>query len=86
MAAFTAVSHCYERPIYPDWPFSIFTMVHGRSTDECTEILAAIARTTGITQYRALYSTREWKKTRVRYFTPEIPDWERANLPDTAAV
>jgi siroheme decarboxylase len=86
MAAFTAVSHCYERPTYPDWPFSIFTMVHGRSTDECTEILAAIARTTGIAQYRALYSTREWKKTRVRYFTPEIADWERANMPDTAAV
>jgi len=86
MAAFTAVSHCYERPTYPDWPFSIFTMVHGRSTDDCTEILAAIARTTGIAQYRALYSTREWKKTRVRYFTPEIADWERANMPDAAAV
>src|SRR5439155_18456482 len=40
MASFAAVSHCYHRPTYPDWPFSIFTMVHGRSAEQCEEILA----------------------------------------------
>jgi DNA-binding Lrp family transcriptional regulator len=86
MAAFTSVSHCYQRPTYPDWPFSIFTMVHARTPDECGEILAAISRTTGIDEYRALYSTREWKKTRVRYFTPDIQEWERQYMPATATA
>jgi DNA-binding Lrp family transcriptional regulator len=80
MAAFSNVSHCYERPTYPDWQYSIFTMVHSRTPEECAEILAAIRDATGITEYRALYSTREWKKTRVRYFTPDIAAWERRYL------
>src|SRR5438067_859485 len=29
MGSFAAVSHCYQRPIYPDWPYNVFTMVHG---------------------------------------------------------
>jgi DNA-binding Lrp family transcriptional regulator len=76
MASFAAVSHCYQRPTYPDWPYTIFTMVHGNSDEQCEEILAAISQATGITDYRSLYSTREYKKTRVRYFTPEMAEWE----------
>ena len=49
MAAFSAVSHCYKRPTYPDWPYSIFTMVHARSKEACEEAIAAIAEDTGIT-------------------------------------
>ena len=30
-ASFSSVSHCYQRPTYEDWPYSIFTMVHGQS-------------------------------------------------------
>ena len=37
MAAFKAVSHCYKRPTYPDWPYNIFTMVHARSMEACEE-------------------------------------------------
>jgi DNA-binding Lrp family transcriptional regulator len=84
MASFAAVSHCYQRPTYPDWPYSIFTMVHGRSDEQCEEILAAISNATGIINYRSLYSTREYKKTRVRYFTPEMEEWEAKYL--SAAV
>lgn len=82
MAGFREVSHCYRRPSYPDWPYNIFTMVHGRSRDECERILAAIAERTGISQRNALYSTREFKKVRVRYFTPDEAEWEqRASSP-----
>src|SRR5690606_9603215 len=49
MAAFKAVSHCYKRPTYPDWPYSLFTMVHARSKAACEEAIAAIAEETGIT-------------------------------------
>ena len=43
MAAFRGISHCYQRPTYKDWPYSIFTMAHGRSKDECDAILDSIA-------------------------------------------
>lgn len=76
-AQYQAVSHCYERPTYEDWPYNIFSMVHGRSTEECERVLDAMAEETGITEYTSLYSTREYKKTRVRYFTPEMDAWER---------
>ncbi|MDF2924676.1 MAG: AsnC-type helix-turn-helix domain protein [Paenibacillaceae bacterium] len=76
MAQFKAVSHCYLRPVYEDWPYNIFTMVHGRSLDECESILQAIEDETGITDRITLYSTKEYKKTRVSYFTPEMDAWE----------
>jgi DNA-binding Lrp family transcriptional regulator len=78
MATFREVSHCYRRPSYPDWPFSIFTMVHAKSQEECEKILAAIAEKTGIHSRSALYSAKEYKKVRVRYFTPDEEIWEQA--------
>jgi DNA-binding Lrp family transcriptional regulator len=77
MAGFRAVTHCYKRPIYSDWPYNIFTMVHGKTNDECERTLHAIAEKTGIRDHSALYSTREYKKVRVRYFTGEEEQWER---------
>jgi DNA-binding Lrp family transcriptional regulator len=78
MAGFRAVSHCYERPSYPDWPYNLFTMVHGKSEDECLQTLAAIGEATGLTDWQALFSTKEYKKTRVRYFTDAEASWEAA--------
>jgi DNA-binding Lrp family transcriptional regulator len=79
MAGFPAVSHCYQRPSYPDWPYNLFTMVHGRSEEECEQVLADIAAQTGITERLALYSSREFKKVRVRYFTDEEAAWESSH-------
>jgi DNA-binding Lrp family transcriptional regulator len=76
MGSFRGVSHCYLRPTYPDWPYSIFTMVHGQTAQDCQEIVDAIARATGIGEYALLYSTTEYKKIRLRYFTPELDEWE----------
>jgi DNA-binding Lrp family transcriptional regulator len=76
-ATYNAVSHCYLRTTYPDWPYSIFTMVHAPTREQCQDILASISAESGISDYRALYSSTEYKKTRVRYFTPEIALWER---------
>ena len=76
-AQYQAVSHCYQRPTYEDWPYSIFSMVHGRSVEECEAVLDAMAEETGLSERESLYSTREYKKTRVRYFTPEMEAWER---------
>jgi DNA-binding Lrp family transcriptional regulator len=77
MAAFRGISHCYQRPTYADWPYSIFTMAHGRSKDECDAILDSIAEHTGIEERATLYSSTEFKKIRLLYFTEEYRDWER---------
>jgi DNA-binding Lrp family transcriptional regulator len=76
MASFKGVSHCYLRPTYPDWPYGIFTMVHGQEAKDCQDIINAISQATGITEYALLYSTREYKKVRVKYFAPDLEDWE----------
>jgi siroheme decarboxylase len=77
MAAVRGVSHCYQRPTYPDWPYSVFTMAHGRSKQECDAVLDAIAELTGISERATLYSSTEFKKVRLLYFTDEYKNWER---------
>jgi siroheme decarboxylase len=78
MASFRGISHCYQRPTYPDWPYSVFTMAHGRSKEECDAILDSIAEECGIgPDGRAtLYSSTEYKKIRLHYFTEEYARWE----------
>ena len=76
MASVRGVSHCYERPTYPDWPYNLFSMTHGRTKQECEDVLAAIAKECNLDEYIVLYSTKEYKKTRVSYFTPEMYAWE----------
>ncbi len=80
MAGFAAVSHCYRRPTYEDWPYSVFTMVHGRSARDCEAIIEAIRSETGVDEYALLWSVKEYKKVRVRYFTPEWQHWRDAHL------
>ena len=80
MAAFRGISHCYQRPTYEDWPYSVFTMAHGRSKEECDAILEAIAEETGIHERATLYSSTEFKKIRLLYFTEDFKRWERARL------
>jgi siroheme decarboxylase len=77
MAAFRGISHCYQRPTYEDWPYSVFTMAHGRSKEECDAILDSIAEDTGIHDRATLYSSTEFKKIRLLYFTDDFRDWEK---------
>ena len=78
MASFRGISHCYERPTYADWPYQLFTMAHGRSKEECDAILDAIETEIGCIEERAtLYSSTEFKKVRLLYFTDEFKAWER---------
>ena len=77
MAENQAVTHCYERPTFPDWPYTHFTMVHATTPEGCEEIGREISQATGITDNQMLYSTREYKKTRVRYFVEDFQEfWE----------
>ncbi len=79
MASFRGISHCYQRPTYEDWPYSVFTMAHGRSKQECDAVLDAIAAECGMgpDDRATLYSSTEYKKIRLHYFTDEYSRWER---------
>lgn len=81
MAAVRGISHCYERPTYEDWPYSVFTMAHGRSKEECDAILQAIADEHSLhgEDRAVLYSSTEFKKVRLHYFTPDYAEWEARN-------
>jgi len=81
MASFRGISHCYQRPTYEDWPYSVFTMAHGRSKDECDAILDSIAAECGMgpDDRATLYSSTEYKKIRLHYFTEDYARWEAAH-------
>jgi len=71
LASFAAVSHCYRRPVFPDWPYSIFTMVHATSLEDCKAIAAQMQAQAAIPEFALLYGAKEYKKERVRYFAED---------------
>jgi DNA-binding Lrp family transcriptional regulator len=75
-AAFSAVSHCYLRPKYANWPYNLFTMVHGKTTEETNGIIAEMEKEIESKTHMPLYSSREFKKVRIEYFTPAFEAWE----------
>ena len=86
MAGHKAVTHCYERPTFPDWPYTHFTMVHATTPEGCEQYSNEISEATGITDRLALYSTREYKKTRVRYFVPDYDEYLETEAPGALAT
>lgn len=68
LAAFSQVSHCYRRPTYPDWEFNLFSMIHARSIESAKKIAKEMANIIKIDTYKILFSSREFKKERVKYF------------------
>ena len=80
MAQFPQVSHCYKRPVFPDWPYSLYTMIHGPKAEDCEKVVQKIVQVAGDWPRRNLYSTKEYKKIRLKYFTKELDEWwSRAN-------
>ena len=75
MALFREVSHCYRRPVYPNWPDPLFTMVHAATHSACMDVIRRIEERVGQFSHKNLFSTKEYKKTRVKYFTPELDEW-----------
>jgi len=68
LASFREVTHCYQRPALTGWPYRLFTMIHGRSREECEELARRMAETAGVTDYRLLFTVDELKKTTMVYF------------------
>jgi len=68
LASFSQVSHCYRRPTYPDWEFNLFSMIHARSIESAEKIAKEMSDIIKINTYKILFSSREFKKERVKYF------------------
>lgn len=68
LAAFPQVSHCYRRPTFPDWPYNLFSMVHARTLKAAKVIAQSMSSAVNIQDYSILFSSREFKKQRVKYF------------------
>jgi len=68
MAAFPAVSHCYERQKASDWNYNLYSMVHGKTRDGCLKVIRVISRKTNCKDYKVLFSSEEYKKSAPKYF------------------
>jgi siroheme decarboxylase len=68
LAGLRVVTHCYARRPAPSWPYNLYTMIHGRTPEECVQIAARMAADTGLRDYEMLFSETELKKTTMRYF------------------
>lgn len=63
------ISHAYFRPSnVEDWPYTLYTMVHGRSWEECMHVVEELAASWPLKDYAILRSLRELKKTSMIYF------------------
>ena len=68
LADFREVTHCYQRRPQGDWPYNLYTMIHGSSRDQCFQIAAWMSRSAGIDEYILLFSEKEFRKTSMEYF------------------
>ncbi|MCE5336348.1 MAG: hypothetical protein LLG06_17355 [Desulfobacteraceae bacterium] len=68
LATHAEVSHCYHRPSYVEWPYNLYAMIHGRSEEECRSVAQRLASDIGLETFRILFSTKEFKKIRLKLF------------------
>jgi siroheme decarboxylase len=68
MASRPEITHCYQRRSCLDWPYNLYTMVHGKTRQDCLRVVLELSRETGVEQFDLLFSQRELKKTSMRYF------------------
>lgn len=68
MATRAEITHCYERQSHPEWPYNLYTMVHGKNEAECLQVVEKLQAETGVESYELLFSDVELKKTSMRYF------------------
>lgn len=79
-----AISHCYERLTTTDWPYNLYTMIHGRTQTDIENITADLAAHCDETpHYEALYTVKEYKKQRVDYFSAAFYEWDSSNYKDS---
>ena len=69
LAKFEQVSHAYERHTDKNWPYSVYTMVHGQSAEDIQQVVQQMSQACGISNYRILITEKELKKVPPTYIT-----------------
>ncbi len=69
LAGFEEVSHAYERRTYENWPYSLYTMVHGKTKEDVQQIVQRMSQMCGVSNYRLLVTEKELKKVPPTYIT-----------------
>jgi DNA-binding Lrp family transcriptional regulator len=69
LAEFEEVSHAYERRTYENWPYSLYTMIHGKTEQDVQQIVQRMSQTCGVSNYRILVTEKELKKVPPTYIT-----------------
>jgi len=72
MASFRTVSHCYRRDPAEGWPYNLYTMIHGKSEEDCRNTAKEMAKKAGVENYQLLFSRKELKKISMTYFPDEL--------------
>ena len=62
MILFSAVSHCYQRPTFSNWPYNMFTMVHGETkcygSYQFAALTSRISAANPFKKYRRFFITK----------------------------
>jgi len=80
ISGFKQVSHCYRRVVYPYWQYSLYSMIHTKTKEKCENIISDIKRKINVIDYKPIYSLKEYKKERIKYFSNDQKDWEKRHL------
>ena len=62
------ISHCYERPAFEGFPYTLYAMMHAQSAAELDAFIMDAANSIGNPDYVVLHSVCELKKTSFRFF------------------
>ena len=62
------ISHCYERPSFEGFPYTLYAMMHAQSAEELDRNIKEAAASIGNPDYAVLHSLHELKKTSFRFF------------------
>ena len=71
LADFKEVTHAYERKTAENWPYNLYTMVHGADIREVEQIVKRMSLACGVSDYRILATQKELKKVPPTYITEE---------------
>jgi len=69
LAGFKEVTHAYERKTAENWPYNLYTMVHGADIQEVEQIVKRMSQACKVSDYRILTTKRELKKVPPTYVT-----------------
>jgi DNA-binding Lrp family transcriptional regulator len=73
LSGFSQVSHAYQRPASPRWPYNLYTMVHGADPGSAEKTVKRMSEACHVADYQLLLTEKELKKAPPTYIIPDSP-------------